>query len=164
MINFLKKFGLVSIFMILASQAHAENMITIRINDSYNNVMISIKDKLNDYGYKIAHIQKCDGGLHDMGYASDEYKLIFFGNFKEIRAISKKFPQIIPYIPLKIAVIKENDSVVLVALNPSTLSTYFKDKELHTQFGRWENDLRSIFSEITEDERLALLAALEEDS
>ena len=154
---FLKQLGLISIFLLLATQAQAENMLTIRIDDSYNNVMISIKDKLSEYGYQIAHIQKCDGGLKDMGYVSDEYKLIFFGMLEEIRSLSKKFPQIIPYIPLKIAVIKEKDSVVIVALNPSTLSAYFKNKDLQIQFGRWENDLRAIFSEMTEDERIALL-------
>ncbi len=136
-------------------QAKAENMITIRVNNSYDNVMINIKEKLSEYGYKVAHIQKCDGGMKSMGYKSDDYKLIFFSKLKEVRELTKKYPQIIPYVPLKIAVIKEADSVVLVALNPTSLTPYFKDKELHTQFERWENDLRAIFNEMTEEKLIS---------
>jgi len=155
----LKQWIILSVLLLLSTKASAENLITMRINDNYDNAMIAIKSKLSEYGYKVAHIQKCDGGLTQMGYITDEYKLIFFGKLKEVRSLSKKFPMIIPYLPLKIAVIKEQDSVVLVALNPTTLSMFFKEKELQTQFGRWENDLRAIFNEITEteNERIALL-------
>ena len=136
------------IILLSSNVAWAENMLTLRIDDSYYNVMITVKEKLNEYGYQVANIQKCDGGMESMGYQSDEYKVVFFGKLKEVRNLSQKYPQITPYVPLKIAVIKENDSIVIVALNPSALSTYFKQDELKTQFKRWENDLRSIFKEI----------------
>ncbi len=136
--------------VLFSSFSYAENMITLRVNKSYNDVIILVKEKLSEYGYKVAHIQKCDGGMKSMGYKSDDYKVVFFGKLKEVRYLSNKYPLIIPYIPLKIAVIKESDSVVLVALNPSSLAPYFKEKELHTQFDRWENDLRAIFEEIAE--------------
>lgn len=150
--SFLKPLLSVFILLMLSSTVYAENMIMLRVNNSYDNAMISVKEKLKGYGYQIAHIQKCDGGMKSMGYISDEYKVIFFGKLKEVRELSKKYPQIIPYIPLKIAVIKEKDSVVLVASNPSSLSPYFKQKELHTQFERWENDIRAIFKEISDVE------------
>lgn len=148
----LKSLLSVFILLMLSSALHAENMIMLRVNDSYDNVMISVKEKLDGYGYQVAHVQKCDGGMKSMGYVSDDYKVVFFGKLQEVRELSKKYPQIIPYVPLKIAVIKEKDSVILVALNPSSLSPYFKQKELHTQFDRWESDIRSIFREISEIE------------
>jgi len=143
----------ITLLWFLSLTASAENMITLRINNSYDNVMISLKEKLAEYGYKVAHIQKCDGGMEGMGYKSDEYKVVFFGKLHEIRTLSKKYPQIIPYVPLKVAVIKENDSVVLVALNPTALKPYFKQEELHTQFERWSSDVRAIFDEIAEAEK-----------
>ncbi len=152
MMLFLRSF--VFLAVIFSSASYAENMITLRVYNSYDSVMISVKEKLNEYGYKVAHVQKCDGGMKSMGYQSDDYKVVFFGKLKEVRQLSKKFPHIIPYIPLKIAVIKEADSVVLVALNPSSLALYFKEKELHTQFERWENDVRAIFAEISDEELL----------
>ncbi len=150
--SFLKPILSVFLLLMLSSAVYAENMIMLRVSISYDETMIAVKERLLEYGYQVAHIQKCDGGMKAMGYASDDYKVVFFGKLKEVRELSKKYPQIIPYVPLKIAVIKENDSVILVALNPSSLSPYFKSEELHIQFERWENDIRAIFKEIADIE------------
>ena len=152
------KLGLTLVLLFSFSVSYAENMIMLRVNNSYDHVMIALKDKLVEYSYKVAHIQKCDGGLHSMGYESDDYKVVFFGKLKEVRYLSEKYPQIIPFVPLKVAVIKEADSVVLVALNPSSLTPYFKEKELSTQFRRWENDIRAIFNEISEENNVTTLS------
>lgn len=141
---------LVLILLVFSSSARAENMIMLRVHHSFDNTMILLKEKLNDYGYKIAHIQKCDGGLSDFGYKTDAYKSIFYGKFEEMRRLTSSHPQIIPYIPLKIAVMQEEDSVVIVSLNPVMLSSFFSDKELTVQFGRWESDIRAIFQEVND--------------
>ena len=151
--NKLTKWLVISLLLI-SGNVQAENMIMLRVSHSFDNTMILIKEKLNDYGYKIAHIQKCDGGLSDFGYKTDFYKSIFFGKFKEMRHLTKTHPEIIPYVPLKIAVMQEKDTVVLVALNPETLSLFFPDKDLQNQFGRWESDLRAIFKEVGESKLL----------
>ena len=144
-----KLFKIISIISLLIScSAQAENMIMLRINQSFDNTMILIKEKLNDYGYKIAHIQKCDSGLTDFGYKTDSYKSIFFGKFDEMRYLTGSHPELIPYLPLKIAVMQEKDSVVLASINPETLSLFFPGKELQNQFGRWESDIRAIFEEM----------------
>ncbi|MDJ0880488.1 MAG: DUF302 domain-containing protein [Gammaproteobacteria bacterium] len=132
----------------------AENMIMLRVHHSFDDTMIMLKDKLDEYGYKVAHIQKCDGGLTDSGYQTDMYKSIFYGKFEEMRQLTNSHPEIIPYVPLKIAVMKEKDTVVLVALNPETLSEFFPDKTLVTQFGRWASDIRAIFEEVLDSKRL----------
>ena len=143
-----------SVAMLLFSNSvMAENMIMLRVNHSFDNTMILIKEKLDDYGYKIAHIQKCDGGLTDSGYKTDFYKSIFFGKFEEMRHLTKTHPEIIPYVPLKIAVMQEKDTVVLVSINPDTLSHLFPAKDLQNQFGRWESDIRAVFEEVGESKQ-----------
>ena len=59
---------------LLSTTVDAEDMIMLRMDHSFDNTMILMKEKLNEYGYKIAHIQKCDGGLTDSGYQTDLYK------------------------------------------------------------------------------------------
>ena len=140
--------------LLISSSAQAENMIMLRVSQSFDNTMILVKQKLNDYGYKVAHIQKCDGGLTDSGYKTDFYKSIFYGKFEEMRHLTNTHPELIPYVPLKIAVMQETDTVVLVAVNPETLSHFFPDKDLQDQFGRWESDLRAIFEEVRESKAL----------
>ena len=139
---------------LLSSSAMAENMIMLRVSHSFDNTMILLKEKLNDYGYKVAHIQKCDGGLTDSGYKTDFYKSIFYGKFEEMRHLTAAFPEIIPYVPLKIAVMQEKETVLLVAMNPEILTQFFPAEELAVQFSRWESDLRAIFEEVSETQKL----------
>jgi uncharacterized protein (DUF302 family) len=138
------------IALLIAAPVRAENMIMQRVHHNFETTMILVKEKLNEYGYKVAHIQKCDGGLSDFGYKTDEYRSIFYGKFEEIRYLTGKYPLIIPYVPLKIAVMKEKDTVVIVAINPYMFSDFFPEKELAIQFGRWENDIRAIFEEVAQ--------------
>lgn len=140
--------------LLSSTSAQAENMIMLRLDQSFDNTMILMKEKLNEYGYKIAHIQKCDGGLTDSGYQTDLYKSIFFGKFQEMRDLTRDHPELIPYLPLKIAVIKEKDTILMVSLNPSTLSDFFPNNDLQIQFGRWESDIRAIFEEMEKVRKL----------
>lgn len=139
---------LLAFLLFFMVSAQAENMIMARVNTDFDNAMILIKEKLNEYGYTIAHIQKCDGGLAEFGYKTGSYKSIFFGKFEEMRHLTGTYPQLIPYLPLKIAVMQEDESIVLAALNPDIFSDIFQDRELKIQFGRWESDVRAIFEEI----------------
>lgn len=141
------------ILLFFSTQVLAENMIMLRVGHSFDNTMILVKEKLDDYGYKIAHIQKCDSGLTGYGYKTDNYKSIFFGKIEEMRHLTATYPALIPYLPLKIAVMRETDTVVLVSINPEILSLFFKGRELHNQFGRWESDIRAIFEEIEQSEK-----------
>ena len=137
-----------------STSAQAENMIMHRVNHDFEDTMIMVKEKLDEYGYKVAHVQKCDGGLGDFGYKTDQYRSVFYGKFEEMRYLSQTYPELIPYVPLKIAVIKERNTVVLVALNPVTLAAFFPQPELAVQFARWESDLRAVFDEIAAAEKL----------
>ena len=142
------KFSLL-LLLLIAAPVRAENMIMLRLSMTFDEGMIQLKDKLEEYGYKVAHIQKCDGGLGDAGYKTGLYKSIFFGKFDEMRYLTNKYPHIIPYVPLKIAIMEELDTLVLVSLNPSTLKEFFSEPELQTLFGRWESDVRAIFDELS---------------
>jgi uncharacterized protein (DUF302 family) len=137
------------IFWILGSTSlYAEGLTLVRTHAKPENVMLSLQATLRGYGYKIAHIQKCDGGLQSMGYKTDYYKVVFFGKPEEVRKLTKKYPQLIPYLPLKIAIFAENDDTLLTAVNPVGLSDFFADEEVKTQLRRWRNDIKAIFSEV----------------
>ncbi len=136
------------------SPLRAENMIMLRVSHSFDDTMILLKEKLNEYGYKIAHIQTCDIGLSDFGYKTDLYKSVFFGKFEEMRRLTNEHPEIIPYVPLKIAIMKEKDTVVIVAMNPQNLAEFFSARPLRIQFSRWESDIRAIFDEVKNTQKL----------
>ena len=126
----------------------AENMIMGRAALRAEIVLEYLKSSIEEHGYSIAHIQLCDGGMKDFGYTSDVYRVVFFGKIDEVRRISESHPELVSYLPLKIAVIAEKDETLLSVLNPEALAPFFSDERLKIQFSRWHSDLKSIFQDV----------------
>jgi len=139
----------VLIFSLAASlQASAEGLLMARSAEQAEVSMSVLQDALKSYGYTIAHVQKCDGGMEEFDYKTDYYRVVFFGKIEEVRPIIDKHPEMAAYLPLKITVFAENQESVLVALDPLQLTAFFNDAELSIQFVRWHNDLRAILDEV----------------
>ena len=86
--------------------------------------------------------------MADFGYESDVYRVVFFGKVDEVRAISARHPELVSYLPLKIAVIAEKDETLLTVLNPEALAPYFTAEEIQIQLARWSSDLVSILNDV----------------
>lgn len=131
-----------------AAAANADNMIMARLPMRAELVLEYLKGSIEEHGYTVAHLQLCDGGMKDFGYESDFYRVVFFGKVKEVRMISEHYPELVSYLPLKIAVIAEKDETLLTVLNPEALVPFFADEAVQIQLGRWQSDLVSIFEDV----------------
>ena len=140
--------GSLVILLLASAGASADNMIMARVPLRAELVIEYLNSSVEEHGYTIAHTQLCDGGMTDFGYKSDLYRVVFFGKIDEVRVISERHPELVSYLPLKIAVIAEKDETLLTVLNPEALARYFADRALQIQFGRWRNDLISIFDDV----------------
>ncbi|NNJ90556.1 MAG: DUF302 domain-containing protein [Gammaproteobacteria bacterium] len=120
----------------------------IRTEQPFEIAMEKIQGLIEEYGYSIAHTQRCDGGLNDFDYETDYYRVIFFGKYEEVKALSNDHPEIIPFLPLKFLVFAENDETVIVSLNPDVLADYFDNTDIKNQLQRWQNDINEMFSEM----------------
>jgi uncharacterized protein (DUF302 family) len=108
-----------------------------------------LKETVQEYGYHIAHVQRCDGGMSEFHYKTDYYRVLFIGKIDEVRGILKRYPEMAPYLPLKIAVIAENDETLLSVVDPRALGHLFgHNPVLQVQFARWYNDLHAILEEL----------------
>lgn len=116
----------------------------------FDQALTAVQELLGEYGYTVAHIQKCDGGMAKFGYHSDKYQLVFFGKLEEVRRVSHAHPELIPFLPLKLAVFAEGKETVVVALDPLELGRYLPDPHLQIQLARWHSDLTSMLAEIRE--------------
>jgi uncharacterized protein (DUF302 family) len=134
--------------LVASAAASADNMIMGRAALRAEIVLEYVKSSIEEHGYSIAHVQLCDGGMKDFGYSSDVYRVVFFGKIDEVRSISERHPELVSYLPLKIAVIAEKDETLLSVLNPEALAPFFSDRELQIQFSRWHSDLKSIFRDV----------------
>jgi uncharacterized protein (DUF302 family) len=139
---------LLALLLLLSSVTQAENTLMVRTGLTFDFAMDALQTLLQEYGYKVAHVQRCDGGLSDFGYKTDFYRVVFFGKIEEVRKLSAEYPEIVPYLPLKILLFAEDKETVLVALDPDALARYFQKNHLQVQLRRWHNDINSIFTEM----------------
>ncbi len=78
--------------------------------------------------------------------------MVFFGRPEEIRRLSHAYPDLIPYLPLKIAIFAENDQTLLVTANPVLLERFYRHPELKSVFERWARDIQAMLDEVREAE------------
>lgn len=144
----LLKVLLLSAMLALAASAAADNMLMGRIPLRAEIVLEYVKGSVEEHGYKVAHVQLCDGGMKDFGYVSDVYRVVFFGKVDEVRWAVQRYPELAAYLPLKMAVIAEKDETLLAIVNPEVLAPFFPNEEVQIQLARWQSDLVSILDDV----------------
>lgn len=143
----MKRFILLALLVWL-TPAQSENLIMVRSQHSFPETMLQLQKQIEQHGYVLSRVQRVDIGLTEMGYQTDKYRVVFLGKPEEIRALSARYPDLIPYMPLKISVFAENDQTLLSTMNPVMLSDLFADPELKQQFKNWERDIRSMLEKV----------------
>jgi uncharacterized protein (DUF302 family) len=134
----------------LSAPAGAEELMMARVDRAFPEAITRLQEVIRAHGYTVSRVQRVDVGLTASGYATAEYRVVFYGKADEVHALSRSHPELIPYLPLMIVVMAENEETVLVSLNPAKLGQYFPDARLGRQFARWERDLRSVLRAVSE--------------
>lgn len=138
-------FLLLSLFISSTSQAVVTGeMIMVRSSEPFPETMSLLQEAIRKHGYELSRVQRVDVGLSKKGYKTDKYRVVFFGKGKQIQALSKKYPQLIPYLPLKIAIFAEDDNTILISANPNIYNDLFKIPELKPTFEQWYTDVTEI--------------------
>lgn len=133
----------------LPAQAN-EKLLTVSSPQAFDLALEQVQEVLKKHNFTVAHIQKCDGGLQDMGYTTDNYKIVFFGRLEEVRELSKTHPELVPLFPFKLAVYADGKNTRFSVLNPAELAPLLDaDTALAEQLGAWEQDFRAVLDEMT---------------
>ncbi len=143
-------FSLLAWLLLSAEGTQAgDKWLTVRVAQAFDPTLEQVQEVLGKHDFTVAHIQKCDGGLHHMGYETDNYKIVFFGRLEEVRELSKAYPELIPLFPFKLAVYAEGNDTILSVLNPAELAPVLHaDKDLQIRLIAWEKDFRTVLSEM----------------
>ena len=123
--------------------SHADEMMMARVSQDFPETMLKLQEELKKQGYTVSRVQRVDIGLTKSGYKTDKYRVVFYGKLDEIQDISQRFPEMIPYLPLKIAVFAEQDDTMLVAANPVLLAPG-ASQQLQKTLKIWERDLEKL--------------------
>ncbi len=123
-------------------------MIMVRSTESFPEAMSLLQDAIRKQGYELSRVQRVDIGLTAKGYKTDKYRIVFLGKGDQIQQLSLDYPQLIPYLPLKIAIFAESDHTLLVTSSPSVYRDMFNIPELVPVFNQWTEDLVSILNAV----------------
>lgn len=146
--KFIRIFLAVALLAGLAAPAGAAELLIVRSAQNFEDAMTTLQTAIAERGYKVAKVQRVDVGLEAKGYKTDRYRVVFYGKPGEIEALAAKYPTLIPYLPLNVAIFAEGGQTILTTARPGVLKEFFPQPELQPIFDRWEQDLVAILDEV----------------
>jgi uncharacterized protein (DUF302 family) len=140
---------IISLFSSLNSAALiTHKLMMIRVEQSFPETMSSLQQAIKLQGYTVSRVQHVDIGLTAMGFKTDKYRVVFFAKGRQVDQLSASHPELIPYLPLKIAIFAEGDDTLLVSYNPVSFAILYPAPELRPVFERWSEDMKQIFHRV----------------
>lgn len=130
--------------------AIAEELLMARVPMTFPEAMLKLQSTLKKYNHTLSRVQRVDIGLTAKGYKTDKYRIVFYGQADEIRQLADEHPQLIPYLPHKIAIFAEDEETMLVAVNPEMLFLT-DDPKLQATMKKWHEDLQLIFKDMRQE-------------
>lgn len=124
--------------------ASADNMMMARTTQTFPEAMAELQEQIKAQGYVVSRVQRVDIGLTKSGYKTDKYRVVFYGKPEQIRKLSRRYPQLTAYLPLKISIFAEDRDTILVSANPQHLKKT-GDAHLAKIIDAWEKDMAAIF-------------------
>ena len=142
--------GLALAIALWVNAANADELLMIRSSQNFEDAMTTLQSSIAEHGYKVTRVQRVDVGLEAKGYKTDRYRIVFYGKPGEIEVLVAKYPKLIPYLPLAIAIFAEEGNTLLTTARPALLKQFYPEPELKPIFERWEKDLVEIMDDVRE--------------
>ena len=139
-------FLLLMLFSLCSQAVVTGEMIMVRSSEAFPETMSTLQQAISDRGYSLSRVQRVDIGLTAKGYATDKYRVVFFGKGEQIKQLAADYPQLIPYLPLKIAIYAEGDDTILISANPASFNDMFDIPQLKPVFNQWQRDIIDILN------------------
>jgi uncharacterized protein (DUF302 family) len=136
------------LLLLLSPALVAEDLFMVRSQLSFPEAMTVLQQAIRENGYQVSRVQRIDIGLTTFGYKTDKYRVVFFGNLEEIRELSDRYPELVAYLPLKIAIFAENDETILLSSSFRHLRPVYSSADLLVSFEHWEADIQRILERV----------------
>ena len=128
----------------------ASDLIMARSHEKFPEAMLTLQTSIKERGYTVARVQRIDIGLTGMGYKTDKYRVVFVGKKDEIQYLTRKYPQLVPYMPPKVSIFAEQADTVVVTVNPDVYKEMVDDEKDKLIFDRWQSDIYSVFHDFSQ--------------
>ncbi len=137
-------------FLIFTSMVSAEHdeLLIERVNAKFSYTWLALNKTIKAHNYKSAYLQRCDFALNERHYKSGKYRILFFGKYDEMKQLTDRYPEMTPFIPLKITVMEEGTHTLIIATPPITLLPLVKTNKDRMIIFRWNEDMKNILKQI----------------
>lgn len=143
----LKRWGFTLLIALFTQQlVFANDMYQVICPMQFPEAMINLQEAIKEQHYDVLRIQKVDKGLANMGYASKEYRIVFFGRKEKLEKIQQTHFEILTILPLRFAIYTEGENTVAITANPEIYKQFYKGKALSEIFMRWNKDIVKIIN------------------
>ena len=142
------KITVVILLLLLSPALAAEDLFMVRSQLAFPEAMAVLQQSIRENGYQVTRVQRIDIGLTRSGYKTDKYRVVFFGKLEEIRGLADRYPELIAYLPLKIAIFAENDETILLSSSFKHLRSTYTSAELLASFDHRETVIQSILDQL----------------
>lgn len=144
---------LAPLLVLLATLGHgagavASDLIMVRSGQDFPETMLALQASIRAQGYAVSRVQRVDVGLTGSGYETDRYRVVFFGKAGEVAEVTRRHPEMIPYLPWKIVIFAEEDETLMVTYDPERFSDFFPDEDLAAIFTTWRSDIHEILERV----------------
>ena len=137
--------------LFLVAPAAADGLIMVRMDKPFPEAMALLQSAISSRGYTVTRLQQVNENLERREFKSDMYRVVYFGKLEEVKLVTAKQPEMIPFLPLNITIFAEGEQSILVSSHPQTLRQFFPDPGLKSTFDRWEKDIVAIMDELREE-------------
>ncbi len=72
---------------------------------------------------------------------------MFFGKYDEMKKMSKKYPEIVPFFPLRVTVMEEGAHTLMIVTPPITLLPLVQTNEERMTIFSCQEDIKSILKQ-----------------
>ncbi|HEY0720550.1 MAG TPA: DUF302 domain-containing protein [Gammaproteobacteria bacterium] len=147
----MRRVGLAVLLLLCALPGAAQELMMVRSPHSFPEAMLTLQSAIGDHGYTLSRVQRVDIGLTGSGFTTDKYRVVFFGKIDEIRMLTSRYPQLIPYLPLHMTIFAEEEETIVVMEDPARMANLVPDPEVAYLFRRWHNDVLSILEQVSQE-------------
>jgi len=141
-------YGVALLLLGVSAAVRADQLFMVRSVQAFPEAMTTLQGAVVAHGYKVARVQRVDIGLTGSGFETDKYRIVFFAKADEVRDLTERYPQLIPYLPWPITIFAEGEETLLVTSNPAELTALSSSPELQQVFARWSSDIRAILEDV----------------
>ena len=137
---------LLLLLTLFSASLQANDLLMVRSQLPFSHAEAVLKAEIEARGYVISQAESVDIDLVAMGVSDSAYRVIQYGKPDEVKMLTARHPELIPFLPLQIVMFAEWSETLFVTFSPAFYARIAPQGELADLYARWGQDLGEILN------------------